>query len=259
MSRYFRNRDWNDPKWQEHLREYQERRHRKGSTFGVILLLLGVFILAKMFVFPAICWESIWPFLLIAIGFFIGIKSRFCNVAWWILIFIGVVNLIPAFMLWGHSSEELVAPAVIILAGLFFILRPKKNWCPPRYSKYRRYDPVISVGSTVDIKVAFGGKKEVVTAKDFKGGRVEVAFGGCELNLTQADFPGNEVFLSFEVTFGGAEIVVPSHWEVRNEIRPVFGGVEDHRSVHTAPVGENRKTLVLRGSVTFGSIEMKSF
>ena len=111
---------------------------------------------------------------------------------------------------------------------------------------------------TLNIDVAFGGRKSIVTSKNFKGGFVSTAFGGAEINLMQADSI-ETMYLDLKVSFGGVEIIVPSHWEVQIEVNPSFGSVEDHRMIRTASAGEDKRTLVLRGSCAFGSIEIKSY
>jgi len=107
--------------------------------------------------------------------------------------------------------------------------------------------------------ITFGGRKEVVTTKDFKGGVVSATFGGVELNFMQADFTGPTAVLDLRVSFGGVEIIVPSNWDIQNEINPSFGNVEDERSMQTPSSPENRKTLILRGNCSFGSVEIKSY
>ncbi len=117
----------------------------------------------------------------------------------------------------------------------------------------------INTESSLNVDVTFGGKKEVITSKDFKGGIVTVTFAGCEVNLVQADFTEPSVILDCRVSFGGVELILPSHWEVQNEVSPSFGSVEDARTIQTPASGENKKLLILRGSCSFGSIEIKSY
>jgi hypothetical protein len=65
--------------------------------------------------------------------------------------------------------------------------------------------------------------------------------------------------LDVRVAFGSAEIIVPSHWEVVNEINPTLGSVEDQRMLRTPDASIERRTLILRGSCAFGSIEIKGY
>lgn len=84
-------------------------------------------------------------------------------------------------------------------------------------------------------------------------------FGGAEINLTQADTKDPVIYMNVRTVFGGCEIIVPSHWDVKNEMFVALGSVEDQRVIRTADPNVNRKTLVLKGLCMFGSVEVKSF
>ena len=238
-------------------REYNENRHKNRIFFGIAVALVGVALLLRtMGIIPYFSLELSWPFILIIIGLLIGLKSGFRNNGWWIMMLVGVFNITPQFTIMGKPSTHFVWPAVIILVGLAIALRPKRE--PRCFRKGGMGDTTITAESTLNIDVTFGGKKEVVTSKDFLGGVVSVTFAGCELNLTQADFTEQSAVLDFRVSFGGVELIVPSHWEIQNEINPSFGNVEDDRTIQT-PSNENKKILILRGNCSFGSIEIKSY
>jgi predicted membrane protein len=237
-------------------KQYQEQRHRSRVFIGIIIAIVGlVLMLTTMHVLPCIDLEFSWPILLIIIGLLIGIKNSFRNNAWWILIVIGIANFTPQFMIMGRPSRDFAWPAILIIIGIAIALRPKRHTfnTPPSMTA------TINPESNLNIDVTFGGKKEVVTSKDFKGGTVAVTFAGCEINLAQADITEPSVVLDCRVSFGGVELIVPSHWEVQNEISPSFGSVEDERTIQTGTGYETRKVLILRGSCSFGSIEIKSY
>lgn len=228
--------------------------------FGVTILIIGVFILLRKLDLFYFSWHSMWPWILIAIGAMIGAKNRFQNHAWWILILIGTAHLVPVFTIFGVTSKALLVPVAMIVLGLIFIFRPskKKNWNGKSCDNNIR--TVTNNDSTLNIDVTFGGHKEIVTSKDFKGGRVSTTFGGTELNLMNADSTETTIPLHFSVSFGGVELVVPSHWQVKNELTTTLGNVEDNRNIHTQS-GDVEKviTLVLSGSCNFGNIEIKSY
>src|ERR1044071_2061223 len=96
-------------------------RNRGGNKLfgGIILLLIGVMLLLKKLpLFPYFDWHTIWPFIVIMIGLFIGIQKRFRNHIWWILILVGVTHLIPEFMIMGTRSSSLMVPLGFIIGGL---------------------------------------------------------------------------------------------------------------------------------------------
>jgi len=101
----------------------------------------------------------------------------------------------------------------------------------------------------------FGGTKKKVMSKDFKGGEINCVFGGNDLDFMQADINGSAV-LEVNVVFGGAKLLVPNHWKVQSDVDCAFGAVEDKRRDATEV---SDKTLVLKGTVAFGGIEIKSY
>ncbi len=236
---------------------YVAHKQRNRRVFGLLVAFFGILFLLKTL--GILSWYHItlsWPLVLIVLGVFIGFKHKFRNHSWWILIFIGAVNLIPEFTIMGHPSDHFIWPLALIIGGIMIALRPRKfERCQPQWN----YTSTVNTEGLLDINVAFGGKKELITAKDFKGGTIDVNFAGCELNLNQADMTTPSVVLDFRVSFGGVELVVPSHWDIQNEISPSFGSVEDERILQSNTGLEPRKILILRGSVSFGSIEIKSY
>jgi predicted membrane protein len=246
-------------KWgQENWKPYNENRNRDKKMMGIVIVLIGILLLLKVM---NLIWFSVvfsWPSILICIGVLIGIKNRFRNNAWWILILIGVSFLNPDYTIHGVYIRHYLFPIMLILIGLSIVFRPRKR-C------FNGVNPTIGVKesytnpeNTLNIDVTFGGRKEYVTSKDFRGGTVNATFGGCELNLMQADTTADAIVLDLKVSFGGIELIVPSHWQIRNEINPAFSNVEDER-MRTPMDTEKQIVLILRGSVSFGNVEIKSY
>ncbi len=248
-----RNRDF----YRDDFKQYSENRHKNRVFFGIALAITGlILMLTTMHLLPCIDLETSWPGILIILGILIGFKNGFRNNAWWILVVIGIANFTPQFMIMGRPSRDYAWPAIIMVAGIAIALRPRRQI---KCTTPKTLESTIHNESNVNIDVTFGGRKEVVTSKDFKGGLVSVTFAGCELNLAQADITEPVAILDCRVSFGGVEIIVPSHWEIKNEINPAFGSVDDERTIQTTTNNETKKILILRGSCSFGSIELKSY
>jgi len=235
------------------------RKRREGRMiFGFIIAIVGVFVLLnKLNILPDIDYMLTfgWPSVLIIVGLFIGIKNNFQRNAWWILILIGTANLIPVFHIGNISSSELAGPVLLIIAGLFIAFRSKKA----KEIDITKLEMVTNGESYLNIDNTMGGRKEIVTSKEFRGGQIRTTFGGTEVNLMQADGTIQPIVLDINVSFGSVELIVPSYWEVINEIRPSMGSVEDHRSIRTPDGAFDKRTLLLRGSCSFGSVEVKSY
>ena len=86
---------------------------------------------------------------------------------------------------------------------------------------------------------------------------ISSVFGGAQINFAQADFEGTAI-IDGSIIFGGVDIIIPSNWNLKNEMSVVFGGIEDRRTV-TPNVSEAGKTLILKGNIMFGGMEIKSY
>lgn len=273
--------DYNNSReqWKEERRRRREERREQFRQFGIVqgsgdhnpmwtgllILLIGVVALLRATVEGFPTWVFSWQSLLILLGLIIGVKHHFRGAAWFVLILVGGVFLVND--IYPVLTFRYLWPLILIVIGLFLILRPrhrfgnfgddvKKNDVTgtpgpgPESEKVTRENFVDSV-------CIFSGNKKNIFSKDFKGADIVNIFGGTELNLTQADIHGR-VPVEFTTIFGGAKLIIPSNWAVQSEAVTIFGGLEDKRSVSQGPEN-SEKTLVLKGTIIFGGIEIKSF
>ncbi len=231
---------------------------------GFALLLVGAALLLQKMGAGLPDWLFTWPMILIIAGVVTGLKHRFTNASWLIMIAIGV------FFLWDEMMIDLDLkryfwPVIIIGVGLIFMFRPRKKWYRER-EKWDIPDENLSFGTgfssqssedVINSTSIFGGVKKVITSKDFKGGEIVCFMGGAEYNLSQADITG-PVSIEIIQVFGGTKLVVPPHWEIRSEAVAIFAGIEDKRPVQPGSFDPN-KVLILKGTTVFGGIEIKSY
>lgn len=242
------------------IQRKDSQRHRSNvrMVFGIGLAVFGVLMLLKMFhILPPIAYSFHfgWPIVLVVVGLVIGVRSNFRNNAWWILLLIGGAHLIPPFYIGDVPSRRVLWAGLLVLVGLAMIFRKSR----PRKWDKRQMEPVVNDADTLHVDVTFGGRKEIVTSHSFRGGFVRANFAGAEINLAAADSDVQPVVLEVHASFAGIELIVPAHWEIQNEINPFAGSVEDHRMIRTRDAGTEKKTLILRGSCSFGSVEIKSY
>jgi hypothetical protein len=247
---------YNQGNWRHNHHNWNNNNPAGRIIFGLMLALVGVYFLLRALGILDICFHSLWPLILIAVGTMIGAKNNFRNNAWWILIVIGIAHLVPSFEIMGTSSNRLVWPLIIIAVGVMMVVRPKRR---KHFAQETVGGATISSEDKLFMDVTFGGRKELVTSKDFKGGLVSVSFGGAELNLTQADFNTPTITIDCHVSFSALELIVPANWDLQNEIRPTLGSVEDQRMMRATVAGEVSKKLILTGSCLCSSIEIKSY
>ncbi len=238
---------------------------------GLILIVAGILLLANKMGAPLPHWLFTWPVLLILVGILVGIKSRFHNPGPFIMMVVGGVflvdNTIPEL-----NFKTYILPAILIVVGLIYFLRPKSsfsyrrkwagnntfsNHLPAAEHSQQQNSPVLPDPSEyVEIHNAFGGIKRNIISKNFKGGEIHNFMSGTELNLLQADMAQPTV-LEVHNIFGGTKLIVPSNWDIINEMSVVFGGIEDRRNINTGY--DPNKIMKLKGTCIFGGVEVSSY
>lgn len=253
--------------WRERRGRRVEGEHNGHIWTGAFLLIIGAIALAKSFGANLPAWLFTWQMLLIGIGLFIGVRHGFRSGGWFIPILVGGMFLANEYFLDGELRKH-IWPLILIVIGLVFILRPKRLSCRERW-KEKKTGELPATGQPVDqdahysqddfinTTAIFGGSKKIVLSKNFKGGDIVNVFGGSEINLSQADI-SDEAVLELTTIFGGATLVVPSNWSIKSEAVTIFGGIQDKRSMPNL-TESSTKILVLKGTVIFGGIEIKSF
>jgi len=254
--------NWDPDKKMRFQRRF-DRHSRMGSIWtGFFILLIGIGALIKATVTDFPDWIFSWQMFLIVLGFFVGVRHGFKGGTWFILMIIGGIFLV------NEINPELgfrryLWPSIMIAIGIFFILRPRRHHWEDREKKTSLQGDIPIAGATnsdedfVDSTSIFGGAKKNIISKNFKGGDLINIFGGTELDLTQADFNGTAV-IELTTVFGGTKLIIPSNWAIKSDAVIIFGGIEDKRRMQT--ITENpEKTLLLRGTVIFGGIDIKSF
>ncbi len=264
-------------------REFKGRSKRGRIFTGLFMLGAGVILLMQKIANPFPWWLFTWPAGLIIFGVFLGVRKKFRGPGWLILILLGSLflwnSLIP-----GINLERFTVPIFLIVAGIAFMLRPRRNDMGEKWGRWRECNtddqkknssgftplgntPGGSAGTgnpgsasdnvdELDVVSILGGTKKIIFSKNFRGGEATSFFGGTELNLSQADIQGR-VVLDLTQVFGGTKLIVPSHWDIQPELVSIFGGIEDKRQL-TGTV-DPTKVLVLKGTSVFGGIEIRSY
>lgn len=266
----------NRPSMEERNRVFQHRISHNKALVGIFIVVIGIVLLLRQIppfdqYLPA--WLFTWPMILIIIGAFVFLKNGFGGLP---PIIVGVFFLLREENVLSEQFRNYAFPLLIIVIGLIFILkrnhhpRCRKHAMRHRYRRGGRFqrtgeglegvDEYENVDNSsedyLDINSVFGSAEKSMFTKAFKGGNINCAFGGSKINLTQADIEDRAV-LNVSVAFGGAEITVPANWQVQNDLTAILGGIEDKRRLIT-PQTEQKKTLVLRGGIFCGGVEIKN-
>jgi hypothetical protein len=235
------------------------RRINEGNNVwtGLILLTIGAVFLLRKLDLPIADWLFGWETIVIVIGVISGVRHQFRGFFWFFMILIGSVSLLDE-MIPGMHIRNFAWPVIFIIAGLYFILRPKRSRFEELPGESNETDMTdYSDAETLETTAIFGSVKKVVVSKNFRGGELVSVMGGTEINFSQADIQGR---VSLEATnfMGGTKLIIPPTWDVQSEMVAIFGGVEDKRDVHSLKIDKS-KVLVIEGTCIFGGLEIKSY
>jgi len=222
---------------------------------GALVIGTGaVWLLHKMQVLAVPHWLFSWKSIVILIGLFIGIQSRFKGFAWMIPIILGGVFMLGDLPGVGPEMRQYRWPLLLILLGILLVLRAVLKRGD---ESFWNHDGIKTASGDDDLDIVsiFGGSKRKIFSKNFRGGEVVGIFGGAELDLTQADIVDRAV-LDVTNIFGGLKIIVPANWNIKSDVTTIMGGMDDKRPNTTT---ENTKTLMLTGFCMFGGIDIRSY
>jgi len=256
---------------------------------GLIVIAVGGTLLASRAGVELPHWLFHWAMIPIIIGLYIGARHKFRSFGWLIPVAIGTVFLLDDYS--GLELHQYLWPMVIILVGLAIMFKPKNHrekWYRDRWERRQQrwtqrhqqwqnspsntnyavttninVEPAANTANPADDSLEavtiFGSLKRNIISKNFPGGEAVTIFGGTELNLLQADING-PIILELTQVFGGAKLVVPTHWRIQTtEVVSIFGGVEDKRPLPPEGSSDTTKVIIIKGVCLFGGIDIKSF
>ena len=275
------------------MKNYSSPRNDGGIIFGFVILIIGVLLLLKKVGIFIPSWVLTWPMILIAIGLFTLIKHEFKSLFGGFMLFLGSYFLLRNEFGFSLALDRYIFPIALIVLGVYLITKKKKEQDLIRdiQAKWQvnqkkstlgasneevvedPSDPKTDSGTgaissfgnmsgasfsdTLNIDAILSGVNKRILTKNLKGGKLTAAFGGIDLDLTQADIQG-PVTIQVDVIFGGMKLVVPPHWDVRSEVSNIAAGIDDKR-VYRDSMIDPEKVLILKGTVLFGGLEIKSY
>jgi predicted membrane protein len=275
------------------MKRHYSSQNDGGIVFGFVILGIGILLLLKKIGIFVPSWVLTWPMILIVIGIFTLIKHEFKSLFGVFMLFLGSYFLLRNEFNMDFALDRYIFPVALIVLGVYLITKKKKEkdlirdiqakWQVNQKSNTMGTsaeeviedpsDPSTDTGKdtksnfgnmsgnsfsdTLNIDAILSGVNKRILSKNLKGGKLTAAFGGIDLDLTQADIQG-PVTVQVDVIFGGMKLVVPPHWDVRAEVSNIAAGIEDKRIYRESAIDPN-KVLILKGTVLFGGLEIKSY
>jgi len=245
--------------------------HMGGVAFGLFLVALGVVLLLGQMgiVSTNYMFRFFWPAIMIFFGLELMFsrnrfsRSRFNRETGGFLIMAGIIKLLGNLG-YFHFSFSVVWALACIYWGIWIVARTFgfRHWWESQGSLAGN-ENVIDVTDTdprkipADVSSVFGSFKRPITAKNFKGMKLEAIFGEVSIDLTKADIEGDEATIRADAVFGACEIRVPETWHIVVRGSAVMGEYSD-KTRQRPPEGPDAKTLIVMGSAVFGSVEVKN-
>jgi predicted membrane protein len=238
------------------MNNMNKRSGNDGFTAGAILLIIGVALLFKAMGFAFAGWIFSWPSILMLIGIVALVNSNFKSGFGFFMLALGGYFMLKNFGFFPISLKPYLAPIILISLGIYFLVSRNLGGFMGRDFVATSITSELNQDS-VQIKSAFSEVRHKVYSQKFEGGNVKIDFGGGELDLMNCDLAEYSV-LNINVSFGGLKLIVPAHWTVISEVSNSFASIEDKRGYGKAPQDLGKK-LILRGSVSFGGLELRSY
>lgn len=263
--------------------------YNENLTAGVVILIVGVVLLLQRMgvFFPG--WLFSWPMFLIGIGLIVLVKHRFRSGFGFFMVLLGGIFMIKKE--YPHIIDiSYLIPVGLIVLGLYLMVYKRsarrdffQGMNQSQRAKYR--DPFytgnpqatgkgaattaeetsgtamgsqfVDNGDVLHSQALFCGIQKRVLSKNFYGGKISTYFGGIDIDLSQADIV-ETAYLNVDVAFGGVKLIVPPHWDLKIDVTNIFAGIEDKR-MYPQTSTDPSKVMVIKGSIIFGGLEIKSF
>lgn len=240
-----------------HLTGHQPQQRRFQSVgrliFGAVLLSVGVlWTLDNLGIVDSDYILDWWPIAIVAFGAskLLGIGTSRSLMTGGFFTLVGLVLLGAQLDLYDINIWRLWWPALLMFIGGSILLRAARGEGPSiGESKGTSSD------SFVRTFAMMGGIKLNISSDAFRGGEPSAVMAGIEYDMRGATPASDTVIMDVFAMWGGIELIVPPDWRVLSEVTPLMGGVEDNS---VPPTGTARTTLIVRGTVVMGGVEIKT-
>ncbi|NOX86237.1 MAG: cell wall-active antibiotics response protein [Chlorobi bacterium] len=232
----------------------------KKSIIAILLIVAGGLLFLQTFDlidFSIQYYILNWKTLLIAIGIIV-VASSDRKTAGYILIGLGFLFWVPSFAGYNIRLHQVFWPLVLIGIGLTILNRRNVHDRAKRIHGVSSSNGESISNDYIDDVSIFGGGTKKYTSQNVKGGNVTAIFGGSEIDLLNADLAVEGAVIDVFTMFGGTKLIIPGSWQVKSEVFSMFGGLSDKRHIKPTEALPD-KTIIVKGVVLFGGVEIKNY
>lgn len=260
------------------------------TSYGKILIA-SLFILSGALLFARnmgwITYELFdilvsWQTLLIIIGIYTIAHRHYIGGS--IVLLTGIYFLIGGLSWLPENSQVMIWPLALVLVGILFLIKGRKGseWDKRRlfvkmqkeHWNKRHMHEKIQLGANefstdnhtesqqcesengfLHSDNVFGSVRHVMLDELFKGADIRTSFGGTTIDLRHTHLAPGETYIDLDCSWGGIELYIPADWKIIIKCNAFFGGCDDKRWQKSNVNQES--TLIIRGNVSFGGVEIK--
>jgi hypothetical protein len=197
-----------------------------------------------------------WPMIPIVLGLAFLIKRNL--VVGVILLLAGSYFLLPRLPGVGGEWIHTYWPVFLIIVGIALLFRRRKHvplWSHHWHGKGEKKSTEKVENGFVTIDMSFGSTRQIVLDPVFRGADIDISFGSVVLDLRRTKLEATETYIDIDCSFGGMELLIPSHWHLVIVSDNSFGGYDDKRRLSQEIDYDHR--LVIRGDISFSGVEIR--
>lgn len=216
--------------------------------WGIVLIAAGVlFALNALNIMTVDVFFDGWWTLFIIIPCGIGLfterekTGNLIGVAVGVFLLLCCQDVLSFSMLW-----KLLVPVIIVIIGLKMLISGLfGNKANKMLAKMKEAGKNPKVGCA-----AFSGCDLNYSGEVFEGAELTAVFGGVECDLRNAIIE-KDCAIRVSAVFGGIDILVPAHVNVKVSATAIFGGVSNQAAYH-----EDAPTIYISGICLFGGVDI---
>jgi hypothetical protein len=217
-------------------------------VWGFVVLALGVlWTLDNLGQVDASLVTRWWPILPLMWGILLltGINGRRKTRAGWIWTGVGFLSILQPLGL-AHAGLFDFWPLILVFIGGSLVYRAWKGGSSPGVS---------ADGPRIEANAILAGTQRKVVTDRFSSADVNAVIAAMTLDLRPAKLVDGHAEVDVYAMWGGIDLLLPKEWKVVSEVTPILGVFQDSTVVPDDP---NAPTLLIRGSVVMGGIEVRN-
>ena len=220
--------------------------HQNRYLFGVIVVLIGVFLFIKQvgIISPLAdnLWTlfiKFWPLLLL----FLGIKLYISNnrITGGIILLLSVSFLFNTLLDFNFFS--VLWPILIIGIGVSLLFKEERK------EEKKVKDDTSYLSQTL----LFKDENLKVDSKNFKGGRLDMFVGSLKLDLREAKVSKGGAKLNINAIFANVNVLVPKECRVKSKGSSVIGDW----TINLTEREREEPVLNINGNILFGEVKIE--